>query len=626
MEPKSCLFCFLALALFVNCATADNANIQQFTADFDTTRYIDIDEIQPGMIGHGLTVFHGTEPEEFTVEVIGILRQFMPNQRGILVRVIDNPQFEQAAGVQGASGSPVYFDGRLAGAMAFGWSYGEEPLYGVTPIRDMLETRQASRVQNTNASETAGAFHFGPEVYSDMMRPRLLSPEQIQTALQASGLAQQSTTNQGLTTFPLTMTLSGINPEAGEAIGQFMPNLAFSVASGGSVTTTATSDAAGNEPTVELIPGGTLTIPLITGDMNGAILGTVTEVIDDQIYAFGHGWNREGATRWPMATGKVHTFISRTNMSFKLGEPLQIVGAILADESTAVYGEVGAQATMVPVTMHTTWTNTGFDETINAQIAQDELIDPILTTISLIAGVTHRGGLPREHTIDYKIKFSFDNMPPIEFANRSSTSGIMDLVSDSLETLFLTLNNPWAKLNLTDVSAEFTISHQNSFCMLETAQINQRVFQPGQTVNVQLQLKPIREAGFQQNISLELPNDLPEGMYTIAVGSNNIPARLIQQAQPNRARAFDLQTLHETLQYRLSLPRNAVYIGMVVPQAGIAIENDELPQLPGSRMMMLNDPSRRQPITPWQPVITNSIELQQVLVGVETFEIEVRKD
>lgn len=608
--------------MFVGSAGADGPGetIEQYTVAFDSSRYIDVDEIEAGMRGYGLTVFQGTEPQRFEIEVIGIIRQFMAHQRGIMIRVVDNPEFEQAAGVEGVSGSPVYIDGRLAGAMAFGWSFGEEPLYGVTPIRDMLEVRQASRVQNTSSVDTPGAFHFGTELYTNMLRPQLLSREQVRSALMASGLAKRAEATQGLTTFPLPLTLSNISPAAQEAINEYLPDLAVNVGIGGGMG----SDAGPDEPAAELVPGATVTVPLIAGDMNGAILGTVTEVIGDQVYAFGHAWNGEGAARWPMATGKIITFVSRANISFKLGEPLEIVGALLADEASAVYGEIGATANMVPVRIHVRWVNTGFDETVNAQIAQDELADPMLATISLLASVLRRGGLPREHTIDYHIRFEFDSIDPIEFTNRSSAAGPMEFVFDCLEPLYMLLNNPWGRVNLTDVSAEFTIQHENNVCFLEAASIGQRIYRPGQTVTAQLRLAPLLGSSFEQSISLELPGELPDGLYTIVVGSWDVPVMLMMDAQPNRAMAFDLESLHDVMQRRLGFQRNAAYIAMVIPQPGIAIENNELPHLPGSQLMLLNDPSRRQAVMPWQPIITNTVEMPWVLNGAQSFEIEVR--
>ena len=126
----------------------------------DTDRYIDISKIHTGMRGDGLTVFQGTQVERFDVEVVSVMKNYMPKRNAILIRCLDE-RFIKSRGVEGVSGSPVYFEGKLAGAMAFGWSFSEEPLYGVTPIDEMLAVRREPLNKSTKQNNKTNYISNG---------------------------------------------------------------------------------------------------------------------------------------------------------------------------------------------------------------------------------------------------------------------------------------------------------------------------------------------------------------------------------------------------------------------------------------------------------------------------------
>lgn len=591
---------------------------------FDQQRYIDIDQIKSGMRGYGLTVFQGTRPERFEVVVVSVIRNTShigPKRGAILIRCEDK-RFDLAKGVQGVSGSPVFFDGKMAGAMAFGWKNGEEPLYGVTPIREMLEVRHTGEAGKQKNRDTV-KFSFDPSLYRGLMRDVLLEPDQTQKLVSGWSPIRQNVQERevatGLTALPLALTVSGINEQTAGRLRKWIPSISASM---GTTSADITAKWTGK---IELERGGTLTIPQIVGDFNLAVLGTVTEVVGDRVYGFGHAWNADGATLWPMGTGYVHTFVNLKTMSFKLGQPVEVVGTIQADEAAAVYGQVGAQPPMVPAHIEVEWSHLDRRENFKMRIAQNQRSDPLLATIAGVNAVLYRGGLPWDHTIRYQIEMRFEGIPPLSFENISSQSDVLDIIGDLIEPLGLILNNPWKEIKLTGMKMKAAISDEAGVARIKSAQLNQRIFQPGQTVIVSLVLQPLRRPTCGVRISLPLPSDLPPGRYKINLGSDLNYRRALQDAQPHRYIAYDADDIQRILQERLSLGRNELYMTMLLPQKGLAIEQDELPCLPGSRSMLLNDKSRKTAVTQFRPLLSNKIDTDYVIVGKQLFDIEVRE-
>jgi len=607
-------------AAFESSARADN------TQDLNPDQYIGIDQITPGMRGYGLTVFSGTKIERFDVEVVSVIRNLGPKRDAILVRC-DDDRFRLAKGVMGVSGSPVYFNGKLAGAMAFGWSFSEEPLYGVTPIAEMLKARDFAMVRKPDKTlSRLGHVNFDRSVYQNLMRPVLLTRQEVLYLAQKAGLvetAHNAGMGNGLVTMPLAISMGGFDSTVLSRLQQWIPGL---ILSGGITAGAPAGLSEGAAPKITLQPGAVLTIPLITGDMSGAVLGTATQVVGNQVYGFGHALQGEGAASWPMGTGYIHTFVSRQDMSFKLGQAADIVGVIAADEYAAVYGEIGDQPAMIPMNIVVEWPNNRAREEFKVTIAQDEMMDPILAVAVVINALMQKGGLPREHTIKYQITMQFDKVADISFANIAAGDAIRDFFGDVLMPLALLLNNPWQQIKLTGLKMESTIDDEENICDIRSARLDQRTVRPGQAIKVQTVLEPMRQGLFTQEITLQLPQDLPEGMYTVSLGSFDEYRQQLQKAQPQRYMAFDADDLQRILQERLEISRNYLYMTIILPQEGLAIENQSLPNLPDSKTMMLTDPTRDIFTASFWPVKTAQVKTDYVLMGKADFDIEVSKD
>jgi len=610
--------CFLWGGPFVTAA--------QESSGFDPNRHIDASQLKEGMRGYGLTVFAGTKIERFDVVVVSVMHNFQPKRDAILV-MCDDDRFRVAKGVQGVSGSPVFFDGKLAGAMAFGWSFGEEPLYGVTPIREMLDVQSTGQRSKTkNHEKQQNSLVLSRNVYENLMRPQLLSQEQLQRIAEACGLARKDRASEssvlgGLSLRPMAISVNGLNATALRALNKTMANLVFEVGLAGTG-----ADDLGTDQRPRLERGSTLTVPLMMGDVNGAVLGTVTEVIGDHVYAFGHAWNSTGGVRWPMGTGRIHTFVNRKSMSFKLGQAVEVVGTVWADETAAIYGQIGDKINMIPVDVTVQWNDLGQEKHFQSQIADDQGISPILATLVTINSAAYRGDLPLEHTIRYDSKIEFDGAESIIFSNMSSGMGFSDLIADTLEPIAMILFNPWEKVRLKGLTVSISFDNQDRLYQIISVDLPKRIYQPGEVIRAHAVLEPLRQPEVSRVIQLTIPETLEEGHYKIVVGSFTNYQQALRKSQPHLFRAFTVKDVQRILQKRMSIARNGLYLTIVLPKRGVAIKDDSLPELPASKAMLLTDKSRQSVTSKFGELLWTHLETDYVVAGKKTFNIEVRRE
>lgn len=613
--------CIVAMVGMCNAANRTDASTTKPEDNFDPTRYIDTSEIKQGMKGYGLTVFAGTEPEKFEVEAISVVHNFLPKKEIILIRCLDDRhKFSKPVG--GDSGSPVFFDNRLAGAMAYGWPNSSEALYGVTPIRYMLnvqETEKPEREQNPTGND--GSHRFDRSVYRDLMRRELLTREQMYKLAKASGLVREplQTAQQNWATLPLSLTGGGFSPQAIEYLQSWFPG--FLLNSGGG------SEKIEPGKTIKLQRGSALTIPLVTGDISMQSLGTVTEVDGDKVFGFGHPFQSEGKASWPMGTGYIHKVVNKTDRSFKLGSAVDIVGRIEVDETAAVYGRIGNTPTMIPVNINVQWPQQAGPEQFKMKMLQHESLSAAIVSSVLSSAILMRGNLPKENTVRYQMKLDFDGAESVEFDNYiSGTYGLNTLTSEALSVVALMLDDPWEKVKLASVHAEIEVLAQETTGYIKSILLAKRIYKPGQTVHAKLVVEQLRQKEKTIEICMNLPVDLTPGKYKISVGSADEYLRQVQLAQPHRNNAFRSEDIQRILQERLRILRRNVYISMILPSRGLALEDQCFDHLPASKTMLLNDKSRSLITTSFRPIVSASVPTEYVLTGGKLFDIEIRKD
>ncbi|MDY7096428.1 MAG: SpoIVB peptidase S55 domain-containing protein, partial [Acidobacteriota bacterium] len=348
----------MAIALLGVLLSAAPASAQDGQAALAPT--IGVEEIQRGQRGYGLSVFAGSEVERFEVEVLGVLRGSSPGSTAILAR-LSGQNLEHSGVIAGMSGSPVYIDGRLAGAVAFGWNFSKDPIAGITPIAEMRELGAAM-----------------PKGEPQTMRTPLgLLSDGNQKVDQKVGPPSGKPVVRGSASGPVASLKQWLNGEVGEEIlaaelAKLVPKMADEASSGllwtasgfgetsrgllqsglGRIASSGVmSGEAAELADWELAPGSPVAAVLIRGDLSLAATGTVTDRQGEQILAFGHPFLGFGPVDMPMAAAEVITVIPSLSNSFKLTNLGPVVGAFREDRSVGMLGRTGDQARLIPTTL-----------------------------------------------------------------------------------------------------------------------------------------------------------------------------------------------------------------------------------------------------------------------------------
>ncbi|MDX1503939.1 MAG: SpoIVB peptidase S55 domain-containing protein [Thermoanaerobaculia bacterium] len=512
---------------------------------------IPLEEVRPGQRGTGLSVFAGSTPERFELEVLGVWRNVQPDTSYILAR-LEGRGLERTGVIAGMSGSPVYLDGRLAGAVAFAWPFAQEPIAGITPIEAM---RGLGAVRSPSVPG-------GQTVWSGRLQ-RLVAGELDRGALEEA-LARLAPSPVGGSRSGLQWVTSGFGPATRSLLA-------------GALGSVAPAGAAGpGAAASELEPGSAVAAVLVDGDLRLAATGTVTDRTGDRILAFGHPFLGLGSVRFPMAVAEVITVVSSRFNSFKVANMGPVVGAFDFDQLVGIRGSVGAVAPTIPMQV----TVRGESERrMEMRVAEIPLVSPSMAAVALLGAIEGNADSSGSEGIDLAVRFHLDDGEVLE--TRQSFDGVGSPIQAALHLFAYTgflLQNSLAEVSLEAIEVEVERSVEPRLARLVGAHATRTLLQPGDRLDLLLTLAAHRGEEFQRTLALELPTDLPEGGYSLLVGDGTSAdaARLaIERAEPVSFRqALELlRSLHSR--------REVVVLG-VFEGAGLAVAGEVLPQLPAS--------------------------------------------
>ena len=570
----------------------------------DKSRYITVDEVTTDMEAYCLTVLEGEKIEKFRLKILSIVRNFEPKRDAILVVGTDQ-RFIHAGAIHGCSGSPVYIDGRMAGALAAGWDGSKDPLYLVTPIADMLTIGTADTSRELTDKPQSVGIDFSKPIDLAQISNQFIA---------GTGLSNMEAKNSQL---PLSTSLP---QSVCDELSPWLNGMGIVPLAGGNATANE-----GDQKQAEYKPGGVLAVPLVWGDITMASIGTITEVIDNKIYGFGHSFTGHGPIDLPMSSGTVHTVIAGIMRASKFATPGPVKGAIRFDEATGVYGLIDAQAKMIPLAIKVNRYNDPQVQTYDCYLAVNRMRTPLMLQSAIIAAVTMRGSLPPEHTLKYKGRVEVEGYDPITFSNISSGASYSDIAIESLSLTSLLMSNPYRKVNIKDFAFEIDITPRNTRATIRTVNLSNTTVKPGQTVTASVLLQSYLSELSAYEIAIEVPKDIAPGEYEITVAGGLDYEKFLRKVAPHRFTAYDVDTLVETLGLLVSIKRDRLYMTMSLPAGGVVIKRAELPNLPGTKALLLNDSKRTIQTQTYQHWIEEDIYTGKVVLGSRRMKIKVEK-
>ena len=473
-------------------------------------------DIKPGMKGYGLTVFKGTKPEQFGVSVIGVQKNFQPRQDLILIKT-KHPRLAVTKVVAGMSGSPIFINHKMVGAYAYGWTFGSEPVAGVTPIQNMLNElhrpipkmingwplvpgarhgmRQARRSMSSVNRYAGSLDHYDLDKHAQqigkrnaLMLPGSSSPARpVDTPLLMGGM-----TSSAIGLAKKLLSPLGLSP--------------LQAGGGGSAKQAASGPN-------HFVDGGAIGVQLIRGDMSAMGLGTVTRVHGHKLVAFGHPMMQSGVTALPTCTGKVLWFLASNMRSFKIGEPEKPLGALVNDRLAAIVVDENIKAPVIPVTMHIKGVNGAPVTDWHFQVAEEKFMSPAFLSIALGNALQATAAERQDVSWTAESHLAIHGHGSIDLEDFGvavgGTPAPQDFVRSNLvRSMGALMNNPWEPVLIDGVEVTIRLRYARDILRLRGSEILDPEVQAGQPARIRLTLIPYASKPVTRIVSVPIPAHL----------------------------------------------------------------------------------------------------------------------
>lgn len=569
-------------AIFI-AVLASLALAQKPVVDAKDPRLFALEDLQPGMKGVSRTVFSGKEPQEFGVEILGVLPGFPGPRQSAIIAKLSGSNVEKTGVFAGMSGSPVFIDGRLVGAIAFSFPFSREPIAGITPIKQMIEIFQQGSINETQKPKEPRTISFS-QLASTEWKPILPKPAVTGAPLMAAvseGSPLIALMGQQMTPIATPVVFAGISQESLSLFApQLMANGLLPVSGvGGSAAITPLG-----QPTEKtLTPGTSVSVQLVRGDYSIAASGTVTFRDGDRIYAFGHPFLSLGAADMPMTETSVVTVISNVNSSFKLSVPGQMMGAISQDRSAGIFGSLGRAPKMIPVkiNLHTSRDRT---ETFSYEIANDSFLTPLLLNITVFNTITSSERVLGDSTISIKGEVKVKGQDNLLLDRRFSAGNSAILAAGSVAApVGSLLSSGFDDVQIDGISLDISSSDTKYAGTLERIALDRTEVRRGEKIEIQAYVRTEAGKQFVQRIPVQIPADATPGQLLIFVGDGGV----LQEG--SAAKAFVPQDLGQLVRAINKVKKSdRLYVKLFRVTNGAVIGTDELPNLPPSVVATLN--------------------------------------
>ncbi|HXZ40035.1 MAG TPA: SpoIVB peptidase S55 domain-containing protein, partial [Terriglobales bacterium] len=550
------------LAALVFCSILSLSTAAQTSKPVDT---IPVNQIHAGMHGVAYTVFQGTKPEAMDVEVLGVLRNANGPKGDIILVRLGGAKAEYTGVVAGMSGSPVYLDGKLAGAVAFRiGEFSKEPIAGVTPINEMLEISALDRSPVSGAIEAKSAASTpgktaSPQVASSPVENFANYLKPIETPLVFNGFSEDTVQR-----FASKFASAGIVPVMG---------------------TGSVSDAKQPEP---MEPGSAVSAILVRGDMDIAATCTVTYMDAEHLLACGHPLMQFGMIDMPMTKAQVLATLPSPLNAFKIVNATEPVGAFVQDRHNGILGEFGKKPDMIPVTL--TIRGESSDKLIHYEVLNNARLSPVAmmaTVFNALHGVNEYG---EETTYRMKGRISVDGYPDVSLQDMFAAidggqPGAM-LAATSLGERFSRIyDNPYSMPDIRGVQLDFDIVHERRWARLESARTDITEARAGDDITIEALLRPYRGEAVLQHIPIHIPTSTSKGPLRILVSDGDTLDHL-RHGSPLMAHKLDLASTIAFL--NKEHVNNRVYVSLLEANPEAMIADKIMPSLPLSIMNVMD--------------------------------------
>jgi hypothetical protein len=562
------------LATFVACLCFPLILAAQNSGPAQNSPTIPVSQIHAGMRGVAYTVFEGVKPESMDVEVLGVLHNVNGPKGDVILVRLHGQKVEYTGVVAGMSGSPVYLDGKLAGALAFRiGEFSKEPIAGVTPIADMLEINALDR------SPAEDSVAVKPSVTTVVGKTS--SPGEI-SALPGS---QQDSSAGGFTNYlkPIETPLV-FNGFSQEAIQLFAGQLG----SAGIVPVMGAGSVSNDKQPEPVEPGSAISAILVRGDMDIEATCTVTYIDPQRLLACGHPLLQFGAVDLPMNKAEVLATLPSPLNAFKIVNTTEPVGTFVQDRHTGIMGVFNRQPDMIPVTLNI------HGDTGVKQFHYEVLNNPKLTPIALMVTVFNalHGVNEFGEEITYRLSgnIGVKGFPDVTMKNMFAPAdgaqpAAMQAAVSLGERFGRIYDNPYSAAAVNGVNLDFDLVRERRWARLESARTDVTEARPGDDITLETVLAPYRGERIVQQIPVKIPTSASKGTLRILVSDGETLDHL-GHANPAFGRKLDLASTIAVLNKEHS--NNRVYVSLLEADPEARVADKVMPTLPISIMNVMD--------------------------------------
>lgn len=560
-------------------------------------------DIKPGMRGTGRTVFQGSLPEDFQVEILGILENVGPKQSIILARLSGGP-LERTGVMQGMSGSPVYIDGKLIGAVALTFAFSKEPIAGIRPIREMLEVEpQPTRT----APHARGLAQHEPIAF-------LEQPQSIETG--GTRLVPISTpmsfggfTRTAIDHFAPQLRALGLEPVQGPSTGN--PTGGF------------------GDPS-QVLPGSMISVQLLSGDMSVGAEGTVTHVDGNAIYGFGHHFLSVGPTDLPFARADVIALLPNVSTSFKISAAREWMGTITQDRSVGIAGALGRHAKLIPFTIAVNDPEAATPKPMrySMQLVNDRVLAPLLVQMAVYSAIeaTERTLGAGSFRVFGQVNFN-GNAPPIRLNNvyTGDFNVPLQVSLGAAVPLTYALQSGFDSLSLKDISLSIEAFDRKKQLQIDQVWTSVREVKPGDKFEIRALLTGENGVEVTRTVSYTVPVGAPPGPIYITVADGSISNLNEYQQYMGTAPKSASQLVGFLNSLRTN---NNAYVRLWRSDAAYTVQGQDLPGPPPSVSMLLSKTQQSFSSNVWRGSKVAEFALaagDAVVTGSKTIQVEVKE-
>jgi hypothetical protein len=588
-----------------------------------------VEEIKVGMVGIGRTVFEGTDLQEFKVHILGVLHNLQGPRRDLILARLEGGPLAKTGVAAGMSGSPVYIDGRLIGAVSYSiGSFPTEAIAGITPIAEMKDATQMTRRASTQQGRIQMPITREGLTAALSATYARLSPFANRPAdVQAIGMPAAAGAQMGAMMRPIStpLVISGFEPESVDLLAGAFSAAGFTPVIGGAVGGQASS-ADMQKMSAALREGDAIGVSLVGGDLEMGATGTITYIDGERIYAFGHPFFGLGPSQFPMTRAYVYAMLPSLMSSFKISSMGDVIGTMQQDRATAISGTLGKGPAVIPmrVTLQSTREDGGAaTRTFEFKVSNDQVFTPLLTYVALANTITSYERQFGASTFAIKSRAKIQGHPDLTledvFTGDNATLGAASAVAGPI-TMLLSNDLEPITLNGLDVSIEATETPRSA--TIERVWLDEVRPRAGRTVPLKVLTRSYRGDEKISTVPIEIPPNVSGPLSILVTDGRQLNA--IEQRDLKRS--LQPQSIAQMIRVLNDTRRNSrIYIRLLNGKPGAVVNGEALTALPPSVLSVLEGDSNGGSYTPIRSAAVGEweIPMDSAVTGSRMLAIDV---